>query len=76
MQLEVFYHEDGHKTVKKGRWPRTTDDPRESPKALHYYKATGVGEELQLFSTFGRSPRAKQPKPLRFNGVSSSEPFR
>ena len=63
MQLQVFYQEDGHKTVQKGRL-RTTDDPRESPKSLHYYEATGVGEQLQLFSTFGQSPRREQPNPL------------
>ena len=41
--------------IKKGRRLRTTDDPEESPKpkARHYYKAAGVGEQLQLFSTFG-----------------------
>ena len=43
MQLQNFYHQDAHKTVKKGRRPRTTDDPKESPKALQYYEATGVG---------------------------------
>ena len=32
MQLQIFYHGDGHKTVEKGRRPRTTDDPKEGSR--------------------------------------------
>ena len=64
MQLQNFYHEDGHKTVKKGRRPRTTDDPEEGPEALNYLKTAGVGQQLQLFKALGHCPRREQPEPL------------
>ena len=50
--------------IQKGRRPRTTDDPTESPQALHYNKTAGVGEQLQLFSTLRQSPNREQPNPL------------
>ena len=50
--------------IQMGRRSRRTDDSEESPKALHYYKATGVGEQIQLFPTFGQIRRREQPNPL------------
>ena len=64
MQLHKVLPQRRALDIQKGRWPRTTDDPRESPKARHYYKATGVGEQLQLFSMFGQSPRRELPNLL------------
>ena len=32
MQFQNFYHKDQHPTVKKGRRPRTTDDPEGGPE--------------------------------------------
>ena len=65
MQLQNCYHKDGHSTYKSaaGRERPTT---RKRPRRPYiYYKATGVGEQLQLFSTFGQSPRREQPDPLQ-----------
>ena len=51
-------------TYKKGRRPRTTGDPKESPQALHDDETAGVGEQLQLFSALRQSPSREQPDPL------------
>ena len=64
MQLHNSYHRDGHKTVEKGRRPSTTDDPTESPQALHFNKTAGGGKQLRLFSTLRQGPSREQPDPL------------
>ena len=53
-----------HATYKKGRRPRTTDDPQEGPEALDYQKSPLVGECPQLIPPFLGSPGRKQPEPL------------
>ena len=64
MQLQNFYHIDGHKTVEKGRWLRTTEDPEEGPEALNCLETTGVGQQLQLFKALGHCPRREQSEQL------------
>ena len=64
MQLQNFYHGDGHITVEKGHRPRTTGDPKESPQALHDNETAGVGEQLQLFPALRQSPSREEPDPL------------
>ena len=64
MQPQDFYHHRRVQNIQKGRRPRTTDDPEESPQALHYNKTAGVGKQLQLFSTLRQSPSREEPDPL------------
>ena len=58
-----FYHTDRHKTVKKGRRPRTTDDPKEGPKTLQFKEPTGRGKQVQLLRPFSYRPGGEQPLP-------------
>ena len=65
MQLPIFLPQGRrHATYKKGRRPRTTDDPQEGPEALDYQKSPRVGECPQLIPPFLGSPGRKQPEPL------------
>ena len=64
MQLQIFHHRDGHKTVEMGRRPRTAEDPKEGPDALNNLKAVGVGQQLQLFKALAHCPRREQLEPL------------
>ena len=50
--------------IKKGRWPRTTDDPQEGPETLNNPKSARVGEYLQLLRPFLGSPGRKPSEPL------------
>ena len=64
MQLQDFYHHRRVQNVKKGRRPRTTDDPKENPKALQDHKPAGRGEQLQLPLSFSYRPVREQSEPL------------
>ena len=66
MQLQIFYYEDGQKTVKKGRRPRTTDNTEAEPEGPRPQKTAGEGKQHQLFPALRQSSRRrrKQPDPL------------
>ena len=64
MQSKIFYHSDAHKTVKKGRRPRTTDDPEGGLEALDDPETARVGECPQLLPPFLGSPGGEQSEPL------------
>ena len=64
MQLQDFYHNWRAQDMKKGRRPRTTDDPNEGPKTLQHPKTAGIGDELQLLPLFLGSPGGEQPEPM------------
>ena len=59
-----FCHKDGHSTVKEGRGPRTTADPKEDPKSLEYPVAASFGEQVQLLRPLSCRPGSEQPEPL------------
>ena len=63
IQLQDFYHHSRVQNVEKGHRTRTTDEPEESPQALHFKKTAGVGKQLQLFSTLRQGPSREQPDP-------------